>query len=46
MIAGSRVLVHESVAEEFVRHLVGQVETFVVGEPTAGEDEGIPAAVG
>ncbi|MEV5845444.1 aminobutyraldehyde dehydrogenase [Streptomyces sp. NPDC051985] len=36
--AGCRVLVHESVAEEFVGHLVGQVETFVVGEPTAGDE--------
>jgi aminobutyraldehyde dehydrogenase len=36
--AGTRVLVHESVAEEFTKLLVEQVSTFVVGDPAAGED--------
>lgn len=36
--AACRVLVHESVADEFVAKLVAQVETFVVGEPAAGDD--------
>jgi len=36
--AGCRVLVHESVADTFVKHLVEQVESFVVGEPAAGDD--------
>lgn len=36
--AGCRVLVHESVADVFVDHLVSQVSTLVVGEPGAGED--------
>jgi len=36
--AGCRVLVHESVAEAFVQHLVSEVESFVVGEAGAGED--------
>ncbi|MFK0002818.1 aldehyde dehydrogenase family protein [Paenarthrobacter sp. NPDC090522] len=36
--AGCRVLVHESVAEKFTGLLVDQVQTLVVGEPTAGED--------
>ncbi|MDX2693860.1 aldehyde dehydrogenase family protein [Streptomyces ipomoeae] len=36
--AACRVLVHESVAEEFVGQLVGEVRALVVGEPTAGED--------
>ncbi|WP_211902111.1 aldehyde dehydrogenase family protein [Saccharopolyspora erythraea] len=36
--AGCRVLVHESVAEAFVEHLVREVGTLVVGEPGAGED--------
>ncbi|MCZ9346973.1 aldehyde dehydrogenase family protein, partial [Streptomyces sp. TRM76130] len=36
--AACRVLVHESVAERFVEHLVGEVRSLVVGEPTAGED--------
>ena len=36
--AGCRVLVHESVADEFVGHLVREVGTFVVGEPAAGDD--------
>jgi aminobutyraldehyde dehydrogenase len=31
--AGCRVLVHESVADTFVQHLVDQVASFVVGEP-------------
>ena len=36
--AGCRVLVHSSVAEEFVDHLVREVSTLVVGEPGAGDD--------
>ncbi|MFE0254726.1 aminobutyraldehyde dehydrogenase [Streptomyces sp. NPDC059010] len=36
--AACRVLVHESVAEEFVAHLVGEVRELAVGEPRAGED--------
>jgi aminobutyraldehyde dehydrogenase len=36
--AACRVLVHESVAEAFVEHLVREVGTLVVGEPGAGED--------
>ena len=36
--AGCRVLVHESVADEFTRLLVAEVATLVVGEPGAGED--------
>ncbi|MFJ8106055.1 aminobutyraldehyde dehydrogenase [Streptomyces sp. NPDC096132] len=36
--AACRVLVHESVAEQFVEQLVGEVESLVVGEPTSGED--------
>lgn len=36
--AGCRVLVHSSVADEFVGHLVDQVSTLAVGEPGAGED--------
>jgi aminobutyraldehyde dehydrogenase len=36
--AGCRVLVHESVADEFARLLVDEVATMVVGEPGAGED--------
>ncbi|MFJ4264799.1 aldehyde dehydrogenase family protein [Paenarthrobacter nicotinovorans] len=36
--AGCRVLVHESVAERFTQLLVEQVQTLVVGEPTAGAD--------
>jgi aminobutyraldehyde dehydrogenase len=36
--AACRVLVHSSVAEEFVEHLVGEVSTLVVGEPGAGDD--------
>ena len=36
--AACRVLVHESVADEFVQHLVDEVCTLVVGEPGAGED--------
>jgi aminobutyraldehyde dehydrogenase len=35
--AGTRVLVHESVASEFVDLLVEQVSTFVIGDPAAGE---------
>ncbi|QOT19767.1 aminobutyraldehyde dehydrogenase [Paenarthrobacter sp. YJN-5] len=36
--AACRVLVHESVAEEFTGLLVEQVRSFVVGDPTAGDD--------
>ena len=36
--AGCRVLVHSSVAEEFVDHLVREVSTLVVGEPGAGDE--------
>jgi aminobutyraldehyde dehydrogenase len=36
--AACRVLVHSSVADEFVDHLVREVSTLVVGEPGAGED--------
>lgn len=36
--AGCRVLVHESVAQEFVRRLVKEVESLVIGEPSAGEN--------
>ena len=36
--AGCRVLVHESVADTFVQHLVDQVASFVVGEPGAGDE--------
>jgi aminobutyraldehyde dehydrogenase len=36
--AGCRVLVHSSVAQEFVDHLVREVSTLVVGEPGAGDD--------
>ncbi|WP_454812899.1 aminobutyraldehyde dehydrogenase [Paenarthrobacter nitroguajacolicus] len=36
--AGCRVLVHESVADRFTQLLVEQVQTLVIGEPTAGED--------
>src|SRR6476620_7106343 len=36
--AACRVLVHESVAEEFTEHLVREVSTFVVGSPEAGDD--------
>jgi aminobutyraldehyde dehydrogenase len=36
--AGCRVLVHSSVAEKFVDHLVREVSTLVVGEPGAGSD--------
>ncbi|MGP9722715.1 aldehyde dehydrogenase family protein [Corynebacterium sp. AOP40-9SA-29] len=36
--AGTRVLVHESVAEEFTELLVEQVSSLVVGDPAAGED--------
>ncbi|MFV0434924.1 MAG: aldehyde dehydrogenase family protein [Leucobacter sp.] len=36
--AGTRVLVHESVADEFTRLLVDQVKTLVVGTPDAGDD--------
>ncbi|WP_120520358.1 aminobutyraldehyde dehydrogenase [Arthrobacter celericrescens] len=36
--AGTRVLVHESVAEQFTQLLVEQVGSLVVGEPTAGAD--------
>ncbi|MEV7607600.1 aldehyde dehydrogenase family protein [Paenarthrobacter sp. NPDC089322] len=36
--AACRVLVHESVAEEFTQHLVREVGTLVVGSPDAGDD--------
>ncbi|WP_405484079.1 aldehyde dehydrogenase family protein [Streptomyces sp. NBC_00009] len=36
--AACRVLVHVSVAEQFVELLVGEVRSLVIGEPTAGED--------
>ena len=36
--AGTRVLVHESVAERFVELLVEQVSSLVVGDPAAGDD--------
>ncbi|MCW3767966.1 aldehyde dehydrogenase family protein [Paenarthrobacter sp. PAE-2] len=36
--AACRVLVHESVAEEFTRNLVSEVSTLVVGAPEAGDD--------
>ena len=36
--AACRVLVHASVADEFVALLVDEVSTYVVGEPTAGDD--------
>ena len=36
--SGCRVLVHESVAHDFVARLVAEVSTLVVGEPWAGED--------
>jgi aminobutyraldehyde dehydrogenase len=36
--SGCRVLVHQSVASEFVEHLSQAVGTLVVGEPAAGDD--------
>ncbi|WP_110809470.1 aldehyde dehydrogenase family protein [Mycolicibacterium porcinum] len=36
--AATRVLVHESVADEFTERLVEQVRGFVVGDPRAGDD--------
>ncbi|MEV0290513.1 aminobutyraldehyde dehydrogenase [Kribbella sp. NPDC050820] len=36
--AACRVLVHASVADEFVKNLVAEVEGLVVGEPAAGDD--------
>ncbi len=36
--AACRVLVHESVAEEFTEHLVREVSTLVIGGPEAGDD--------
>ncbi|WP_284979988.1 aldehyde dehydrogenase family protein [Arthrobacter sp. fls2-241-R2A-200] len=36
--AACRVLVHESVAEEFTEHLVREVSTLVLGSPEAGDD--------
>ncbi|WP_369393704.1 aldehyde dehydrogenase family protein [Streptomyces sp. CG1] len=36
--AACRVLVHESVAGEFIEQLVSEVRALVVGEPAAGED--------
>ena len=36
--AACRVLVHESVADEFVELLVDEVSSMVVGEPGAGDD--------
>ncbi|WP_107451049.1 aldehyde dehydrogenase family protein [Streptomyces sp. RTd22] len=36
--AACRVLVHESVAEEFIDQLVGEVRALVVGDPRSGEE--------
>lgn len=36
--AGCRVLVHESVAGDFIDHLVREVQSLTVGEPGAGDD--------
>src|SRR5262249_50219064 len=36
--AGCRVLVHESVADAFIEHLVNEVSSFIVGEPNTGGD--------
>ncbi|RNG18389.1 aldehyde dehydrogenase family protein [Streptomyces botrytidirepellens] len=36
--AACRVLVHASVAEQFVDHLVGEVRALVVGDPRSGEE--------
>jgi aminobutyraldehyde dehydrogenase len=36
--AGCRVLVHESVADTFIEHLVNEVSSLIVGEPNAGDD--------
>ena len=36
--AACRVLVHESVADEFTKALVAEVSSMVVGEPGAGDD--------
>ncbi|CAM5683920.1 aldehyde dehydrogenase family protein [Streptomyces purpurascens] len=36
--AACRVLAHDSIAEEFVERLAGEVRTLAVGEPRAGED--------
>ena len=36
--AACRVLVHESVADEFIDRLVDEVSSMVVGEPGAGDD--------
>jgi aminobutyraldehyde dehydrogenase len=36
--AGCRVLVHESVAGDFVDHLVQEVQSLTVGEPGAGDN--------
>lgn len=36
--AACRILVHESVADEFIDHFVREVEEIVVGEPGAGDD--------
>jgi aminobutyraldehyde dehydrogenase len=36
--AACRVLVHESVADQFAERLVAQVRQLVVGEPAAGDD--------
>ncbi|MBC7279186.1 aldehyde dehydrogenase family protein [Nocardioides sp.] len=36
--AACRILVQESVAEEFIGHLTREVEAIVVGDPGAGED--------
>lgn len=37
--AGCRVLVHESVAEKFIEHLVSEVSTLVLGEPSVADVE-------
>ncbi len=39
--AARRVLVHESVAEEFTKHLVDEVNGIVIGAPGAGEEVAI-----
>lgn len=35
--AACRVIVHESVAEELIEHLIREISTFVVGSPTGGD---------
>jgi aminobutyraldehyde dehydrogenase len=36
--AACRVLVHESVADQLTQLIVEQVSTFIIGDPTAGDD--------